>query len=167
LTNIYDRLSEERKKLQSEGNMPAHWTTGSWQLFKEKYLYQATTPREQYTRIAKTLAQHTPDPDTWQDKFFDIMWKGWLSPSTPVLANTGTTRGMPVSCGGSYIDDSIHSIYEAKQEVAMLTKMGFGTASYLGDIRARGTPISDGGTAMGVMPVIKGFHHDMSYVAQG
>ena len=39
----------------------------------------------------------------------------------------------------------------------MLTKMGFGTAGYLGDIRCRGTPISTGGTSTGVLPVIEGF----------
>lgn len=166
-SGTYDKLSEERKKLQAEGEMPSFWSTGGWQLFKNKYLYQADTPKQQYTRIAKTLAAHTPDPDLWASKFFDLMWKGWLSPSTPILANTGTARGLPVSCAGSYIGDSINDIYEAKRETAMLTKMGFGTAGYLGDIRCRGTPISTGGTSTGVLPVIEGFQKDMEYVAQG
>lgn len=166
-SGIYDKLSEERKKMQAEGDMPSFWSTGSWQLFKNKYLYQASTPREQYTRIAKTLAAHTPDPDVWCEKFFNLMWKGWLSPSTPILANTGTNRGLPVSCAGQYIGDSIHDIYSAKTETAMLTKMGFGTAGYLGDIRPRGSSISTGGTSTGVLPVIEGFQKDMEYVAQG
>ena len=167
MTNSYRVLSEERKKLQEDGLMPAHWSTGSWQLFKNKYLYQASNPKEQYQRIAATLAAHTPDPSDWKEKFFDIMWKGWLSPSTPILANTGTNRGLPVSCAGSYIPDSIDGIYKAKHETAMLTKMGFGTAGYLGDVRARGEAISVGGTSTGVMQVIEGFQRDMEYVAQG
>lgn len=167
MTNSYRVLSDERKKLQEEGLMPAHWSTGSWQLFKNKYLYQASNPKEQYQRIAATLAAHTPDPSDWKEKFFDIMWKGWLSPSTPILANTGTNRGLPVSCAGSYIPDSIDGIYKAKHETAMLTKMGFGTAGYLGDVRARGESISVGGTSTGVMQVIEGFQRDMEYVAQG
>jgi len=167
VTNSYRVLSEERKKLQEDGLMPAHWSTGSWQLFKNKYLYQAANPKEQYQRIAATLAAHTPDPSEWKEKFFDIMWKGWLSPSTPILANTGTNRGLPVSCAGSYIPDSIDGIYKAKHETAMLTKMGFGTAGYLGDVRARGESISVGGTSTGVMQVIEGFQRDMEYVAQG
>lgn len=167
MTNSYRVLSEERKKLQEDGLMPAHWSTGSWQLFKNKYLYQAANPKEQYQRIAATLAAHTPDPSEWKEKFFDIMWKGWLSPSTPILANTGTNRGLPVSCAGSYILDSIDGIYKAKHETAMLTKMGFGTAGYLGDVRARGESISVGGTSTGVMQVIEGFQRDMEYVAQG
>lgn len=167
MTNSYRVLSEERKKLQEDGLMPTHWSTGSWQLFKNKYLYQAANPKEQYRRIAATLAAHTPDPSEWKEKFFDIMWKGWLSPSTPILANTGTNRGLPVSCAGSYIPDSIDGIYKAKHETAMLTKMGFGTAGYLGDVRARGESISVGGTSTGVMQVIEGFQRDMEYVAQG
>lgn len=166
-SGVYDKLSEERKKLQAEGLMPLHWSTGSWQLFKEKYLYQAANPKEQYMRIASTLAAHTPDPGTWKEKFFDIMWKGWLSPSTPILANTGTNRGLPVSCAGSYVPDSIDGVYKAKHETAMLTKMGFGTAGYLGDVRPRGSSISVGGKSSGVMQVIEGFQKDMEYVAQG
>lgn len=167
MTTGYETLSKERKKMQAEGTIPQHWSTASWQLFKEKYLYQASSPREQYQRIASTLATHTPDPSLWKEKFFDVMWKGWLSPSTPILSNTGTTRGLPVSCAGTYFPDSIDGIYKAKHEVAILTKHGFGTAGYLGDIRPRGTPISVGGKSSGVMQVIEGMEDDMNYVAQG
>lgn len=165
-----DTLSKERKRMQEAGEIPSHWSTASWQLFKEKYLYNAKTPREQYQRIARTLSAHTPDPSEWYEKFFDIMWKGWLSPSTPILSNTGTTRGLPVSCAGVYFPDSINEIYLAKREVALLTKHGFGTAGYMGDIRCRGAEISIGGHAAGVLPVIQGIMGetgDMTYVAQG
>ena len=165
--NIYRKLSDERKKLQAAGRMPAWWSTGGWQLFKEKYLYQAVDPHEQYMRIARTLAAHTKDPELWTAKFFDIMWKGWLSPSTPILANVGTQRGLPVSCAGNYMDDSIHGIYMAKLETAMLTKYGFGTSSYLGDVRPRGAPIFGGGKSSGVLPIIEGIQKDMEYVVQG
>lgn len=167
MSSVYSRLSEERKKLQAEGLAPSFWSTASYQLFKEKYQYQADNPREQYERIARTLAVHTPDPQKWFGKFFDLMWKGWLSPSTPVLANTGTSRGLPVSCSGSYFPDSIDGIYKAKHETAMLTKYGFGTAGYLGDVRPRGSKISVGGKSLGVVPIIQGVQHDMEYVAQG
>lgn len=165
--NIYQKLSDERKRLQAAGQMPDWWTTGGWQLFKNKYLYQADTPYDQYMRIARTLAVHTKDPERWTEKFFDIMWKGWLSPSTPVLANTGTQRGLPVSCAGSYIDDSVHGIYYNKLEVAMLTKYGFGTSSYLGDVRPRGSEIFGGGKSSGILPIIEGFQKDMEYISQG
>jgi ribonucleotide reductase alpha subunit len=79
----------------------------------------------------------------------------------------GTNRGLPVSCSGAYIQDSIDSFYSVRHETALLTKHGFGTSAYLGDIRPRGTPISVGGKASGVVPLFKGFVQDMRDVAQG
>ena len=162
-----ETLSQERKRLQREGKCPEWFSTGSWQLFKSKYLYDADSPREQYQRIAKTAAKHMKeDRDKWEDKFFNLLWKGWLSPSTPVLSNMGTDRALPVSCAGSYIPDSIDGIYTKRHTTAMLTKMGFGTAGYLGDVRGRGEPIRGGGKSVGVLPVMKSFWADMDYVAQ-
>lgn len=161
-----DKLSLERKKLQEDGLLPAWYSTGGWQLFKSRYLW-ADTPRQQYETIANTLAKHTDDPDTWSEKFFQILWNGWLSPSTPVLANTGTSRGLPVSCSGGYVPDSVDGFYTSRREAALLTKYGFGTSGYLGDIRPRGAAISSGGKASGVMPVLKGFVQDSRDVSQG
>ena len=161
-----EKLSQERKQLQEEGLLPEWFTTQGWQMFKEKYLW-ADTPREQYTTIACALAKHTYDFDKWKAAFFELLWKGWLSPSTPVLANTGTERGLPVSCSGSYVEDSIEGFYTARKETALLTKHGFGTSAYLGAIRPRGCPISRGGTASGVVPVLRGFVQDSRDVSQG
>ena len=83
------------------------------------------------------------------------------------MSNTGTTKGLPVSCSGQYIGDSINSFYSNRKETALLTKDGFGTSGYLGDIRPRGSKISRGGTASGTVPVFKGFVQDMRDVAQG
>lgn len=164
--NHYEKLSNERKALQVAGDLPGWFTTAGYQLFKDRYLW-AETPRVQYEVISATLAAHTDDYDKWKRKFFELLWNGWLSPSTPVLANTGTNRGLPVSCSGGYVGDSIHGFYSARMEGALLTKHGFGTSGYLGDIRPRGAAISSGGKASGVMPVIKGFVQDSRDVSQG
>lgn len=161
-----DKLSIERKQLQADGLLPEWFSTAGYQLFKSKYQW-ADTPRAQYETIAATLSQHTDTPDYWYGKFFSLLWNGWLSPSTPVLANTGTTRGLPVSCSGGYIPDSIDGFYTARREAALLTKYGFGTSGYLGDIRGRGATISAGGKASGVLPVIQGFVQDSRDVSQG
>ena len=95
------------------------------------------------------------------------MWKGDLSPSTPVLSNTGTNRGLPVSCAGNEIADEVFSFYDKLKECAVLTQEGFGTASYLGHIRCRGTAISRGGKAMGVLPVFKMFVQMSQDISQG
>lgn len=166
MSNYWDKLSNERKKLQEDKLLPEWFTTAGWQLFKDRYLW-AETPRKQYETIAATLAAHTDDAPKWKDKFFNLLWAGWLSPSTPVLANTGTTRGLPVSCSGGYVQDSIDGFYSSRHEAALLTKHGFGTSGYLGDIRPRGSTISSGGKASGVIPVLQGFVQDSRDVSQG
>jgi len=171
--SMYEELSRERKELQKAGECPQFFTTAGWQLFKEKYLYQADTPRQQYQRIARTLAKHarsTPPNfpyNSWEEAFLDLLMRGWLSASTPVLANTGTSRGMPVSCSGNVVLDNIQEIYKAKLEVATLTKYGFGTASDLSLISPRGTISAKGVKCSGVVPIVQGFVHDMNYISQG
>jgi ribonucleoside-diphosphate reductase alpha chain len=172
MTNIYKQLSEERKDLQSKGLVPDWYTTGGYQLFKERYEYQTEgrSVRGQFERIAKTATKHLEGTELHpeaEQKFFNLLWKGWLSPSTPVLANMGTDRGMPVSCSGTVAEDSVDGFYKNLHEVAMLTKYGFGTATDLSNIRPRGSKISVGGKASGVMPIIKEHVNAMRNIAQG
>lgn len=167
MTTIYEKLSEERKRLQAEGKLPSWLITPAWQLLKEKFLDGTDSLRDTYSRISRTAAVHTDDPEYWYGRFFETLWKGWLAPSTPVLSNMGTIKGMPVSCSGGYVEDSIDGFYKGYHEVAMLTKYGFGTSGYLGDVRPRGQRIRTGGKASGVLPVIKHFVQDMRDVAQG
>lgn len=163
----YEQLGDERKSLQEQGLVPSWYSTGGYQMFKDRYLFGVSNAYEQYRRIARTAASHTDDPASWEERFFEILWKGWLSPSTPVLANTGTDRGMPISCSGGSVDDSIYGFKSAELEVCVLTQEGFGTSSYLGDIRHRGSNISRGGKASGVLPVYKDHVQAMRDVAQG
>lgn len=170
--NLYDKLGKERKELQEKGLVPDWYTTGGYQMFKSKYEYETKgrSVRGQFERIAQTAAKHlkgTKYEAQAEDKFFELLWKGWLSPSTPVLANMGTDRAMPVSCSGTVVEDSIDGFYSNLHEVATLTKNGFGTATDLSNIRPRGSNISAGGKASGVLPVIKEHVNAMRNVAQG
>lgn len=170
--NIYDKLSKERKKLQSEGLVPEWYTTAGFQMFKSKYEYEVNgrSVRGQFERIAKTAAKYlkgTSIEEVAYKKFFDLLWNGLLSPSTPVLANMGTNRGMSVSCSGTIVEDSVDGFYSNLREVAILTKNGFGTASDLSNVRPRGSNISVGGKASGVVPVIKEHINAMRNISQG
>lgn len=167
--SLYEELSAERKHLQSIGDLPSWVTTGGWQMLKEKYLLPNQSLRQRFEQIANTAAEHVPvmQHKYYKESFFNMMWKGHLALSTPVLANMGTDRGMPVSCAGNYVEDSISGFYDAYKETALLTKHGFGTSSYLGDIRPRGSAIKSGGKASGVLDVVTSFVDDMKKVSQG
>jgi ribonucleoside-diphosphate reductase alpha chain len=169
MSNIYEELSAERKKLQDEGKLPDWVTTLSWQMLKEKYLHPEWPELlSTYRRISSHAAKYTDDPKHWEEKFFDVMWKGWLSLSTPVLANMGTGKNCPVSCSGGIIGDSVFDFYDMQVETALLSKNGFGTSAYLGDIRPRGAKISGlKGGASGVLPVFKDYVQLSKDISQG
>jgi len=165
--NILQQLSEDRKAGQKDGDVPEWMTTGGYQMFMNKYSFEGQTVKQTYQRIAKAASIHTPKPKLWNERFFDLMWNGWLACSSPVLANMGTNRGTPVSCSGGYVGDSIYNFYDSQLETAMLTKNGFGTSSYLGDIRARGESITTGGHSSGVVPVFNDYVQVSRDVSQG
>jgi ribonucleoside-diphosphate reductase alpha chain len=163
-----DFLSAERKRLQKEGLLPDWYTTDAWGLFKSKYMEGSSSFKDRVETIAKVAAKHAPDDGVdWSKRFFNVIWSGWLSPSTPCLANLGTNKGMPVACSGQYIGDSVTSFYAELLDTAVLTKNGFGTSAYLGDIRPRGSAISTGGNASGVIPVFQTYVDTMKRVTQG
>lgn len=174
MTSIYEKYSQERKQLQADGDVPDWYITPGYQMFMLKYAQEGQSLLQRYEtiaahagKIATELYGSEHKGLSWEQHFFHLIWKGWLSPSTPVLANLGTTRGMAVSCTGNYIDDSIYGFYSSRLEAAVLTKQGFGTSSYLGDIRPRGAKYGDNGKANGVLPVFKGFVQDMDDTSQG
>lgn len=167
--SIYDELSDERKLLQEQGKLPTWVTTLAWQMLKEKYLTDKYPDLESvYRRIANHAAKYTDEPEVWSERFFQLFWKGWLAASTPVLANMGTGIGCPVSCSGQVIGDSVYSFYESQKETAILSKNGFGTSGFLGDIRPRGSKITGvKGGASGVLPVFKDFVQVSRDISQG
>jgi ribonucleoside-diphosphate reductase alpha chain len=168
IENKYEFLSAERKRLQQQGLLPEFYQTGGWALFKSKYMEGSTSFKNRVEQIAATAAKHAPkDGVDWYEKFFEVIWNGWLSPSTPTLANLGTNKGMPVACSGQYIGDSVADFYGELLDTAVLTKNGFGTSGYLGDIRPRGSQIATGGTASGVLPVFQTYVDAMKRVTQG
>jgi ribonucleoside-diphosphate reductase alpha chain len=168
IDNKYEFLSAERKRLQQQGLLPHWYQTNGWGLFKSKYMEGSSSFKNRVEQIAETAAKHAPnDGFNWKEKFFEIIWNGWLSPSTPTLANLGTNKGMPVACSGQYIGDSVADFYGELLDTAVLTKNGFGTSGYLGDIRPRGSQIATGGTASGVLPVFQTYVDAMKRVTQG
>jgi ribonucleoside-diphosphate reductase alpha chain len=166
--SLFEELSAERKQLQQEDDLPSWFTTLGWQAFKGKYLYEADTYEEQIDRIVDAVSKFCP---THSD-YFSIRWKQMLMDNhaylaTPVLANTGTSRGLSVSCSGSKIGDSVYDFGMARLEGSILSQEGFGTSSYLGGIRPRGSTISRGGTADGILPVFKDMVTMADNVSQG
>lgn len=110
--------------------------------------YIDETPEQRIKDVANTAEKYLKIKG-FAKKFEDYMAKGFYSLSTPVWINFGKEKGLPISCYGSNVDDTLDSILNASREIGMMSKYGGGTSAFLGNIRARGTKISTGGTADG------------------
>lgn len=143
------------------------WANEDSRLFLSRgYIDGNMTVEERVREIAKT-AEQILDIEGFADKFYDYMSRGFYSLSSPVWSNFGTKKGLPISCNGVWIDDSIESILEKVAEVGMQTKMGAGTSAYLGAIRSRGSVIKSGGKADGPVHYANMFETTVDVISQG
>ena len=130
------------------------------------YLLQGETPRDAYERVAKTVARRLYKPEL-ADVFFDYIWKGWLNLASPVLSNTGTDRGLPISCFGIDVADSIQDIGAKNLEMMLLAKHGGGVGVGINMIRPAGAKITGNGTSDGVVPFCKIYDSTILATNQG
>jgi ribonucleoside-diphosphate reductase alpha chain len=130
------------------------------------YLVNGESPRDAYMRVAKTVAKRLYKPEL-ADKFFDYIWKGWLCLASPVLSNTGTDRGLPISCFGIDVADSIQDIGSKNLEMMLLAKHGGGVGIGVNMIRPAGSKITGNGTSDGVVPFCKVYDSTILATNQG
>jgi len=122
---------------------------------------------EQRIRIIADAAEKHLGIKGFADKFYDYMGRGFYSLASPIWSNYGTDRGFPVSCFGSFIDDSVESILYGHAENGMLMKSGGGTSGYFGAVRPRGAPIRGNGESSGSVHFMEMFDKLASVVSQG
>ena len=118
------------------------------------YLLPNETPKKAYRRVAAAAASRLKKPEL-ENRFFKILWNGWLGLASPVLSNMGTDRGLPISCFGIDTPDSIRGISLTNAELMKLTSQGGGVGISVSRIRPRGTSISGNGKSEGVVPWCK------------
>jgi ribonucleoside-diphosphate reductase alpha chain len=130
------------------------------------YLLPGEKPKDAYWRVASKVAQRLNKPQM-ATKFFDYIWKGWLNLATPVLSNTGTDRGLPISCFGIDVADSIFDIGNKNLELMLLAKHGGGVGIGINQIRPAGSVITGNGTSDGVVPFCKIYDSTILATNQG
>ena len=156
----------------------SHWEKGkdypdwmnevSLATISKGYLLAGETPKTAYKRVADTIAKRLDKPEL-ANKFFRYIWKGWLNLASPVLSNTGTDRGLPISCFGIDTPDSIRGIGLTNAELMRLTSLGGGVGISLSRVRGRGERIGDGSTGQseGVVPWAKIYDSTIIATNQG
>ena len=130
------------------------------------YLLPGETPKKAYRRVANAVAERLERPDL-ANKFFKYIWNGWIGLASPVLSNTGTDRGLPISCFGIDTPDSVRGIGLTNAELMKLTSQGGGVGISLNRIRGRGSSIKGNGQSEGVVPWCKIYDSTIIATNQG
>ena len=132
------------------------------------YLINSETPKEAYKRVCRAVTNRLNQTKAFEDKLFSYVWNNWLCLATPVLANTGTDRGLPISCFGVDVGDSIQDIGMKNLEMMLLAKHGGGVGIGMNMLRPAGSPIANSnGTTDGVVPFCKIYDSTILATSQG
>jgi ribonucleoside-diphosphate reductase alpha chain len=146
---------------------PFYWLNEDSRAFlDEGYLLEGVTAEERVREIGER-AEEILNDDGFADRFYDYMSRGFYSLASPVWSNFGLDRGLPISCFGSYMEDSMESILYTQAEVGEMTKLGGGTSGYFGEIRPRGSPITNNGKSNGSYSFTELFDTIINVVSQG
>ena len=130
------------------------------------YLLGTESPKDAYNRVCTTVAGRLDKPEL-AETFFKYIWNGWLCLASPVLSNTGTDRGLPISCFGIDVADSIIDIGQKNLEMMLLAKHGGGVGIGINQIRPAGANIKGNGTSDGVVPFCKIYDSTILATNQG
>lgn len=144
-----------------------YWLNDNSRTFLSKgYLIGDITAEGRIREIAEIAEKYLQKPG-FADKFYNYMSRGFYSLATPIWANYGYMRGLPISCFGSFVDDDMARILHTHAEVGMMTKNGGGTAVHLGALRPRGSAIKDNGHSSGSVHFLELFDQLINIVSQG
>ncbi|MGH1456599.1 MAG: ribonucleoside-diphosphate reductase subunit alpha [Alphaproteobacteria bacterium] len=112
-------------------------------------------PEEQYQDLFARVSMYYGDDSEHAQRIYDYMSKLWFMPSTPILSNGGTSRGLPISCFLNETNDSLEDIVSLWNENVWLASLGGGIGSYWGNVRSIGEKVGRNGKTSGIVPFIR------------
>lgn len=164
--NTIDTISGNSAPLSEADNKMWWKNSESEQILNRGYLLKGETVEGAIDRICTAAAKRLYKPEL-KESFVEMIERGWMSISSPVWANMGTERGLPISCFNVHVPDEIEGITHKLGEVIMQTKIGGGTSGYFGELRERGSAVTDNGKSSGAVSFMKLFDTTMDTISQG
>jgi ribonucleoside-diphosphate reductase alpha chain len=115
----------------------------------DRYLMPGESFQDMFARVSCAYA----DDIAHAQRLYDAMSQLWFMPSTPILSNGGTKRGLPISCFLNDVSDSLDGIVGTWNENVALASNGGGIGTYWGKVRSIGEKVKTGQTS-GIIPFI-------------
>lgn len=132
-------------------------------VLQDRYLLPDETYQELFARVAGYYA----DDQEHADRIYNYISNLWFMPSTPILSNGGTDRGLPISCFLNECEDSLRGITDLWNENVWLASKGGGIGSYWGNVRSIGETVRGNGKTSGIVPFIKVMDSQTLAISQG
>jgi len=149
---MFDVAQMERgNRVQIDRSRDDKLTTFGKATLTDRYLM----PEEQYQDLFARVSMYYGDDSAHAQRLYDYMSKLWFMPSTPILSNGGTNRGLPISCFLNETQDSLEEIVELWNENVWLASLGGGIGSYWGNVRSIGEKVGRNGKTSGIVPFIR------------
>ena len=117
----------------------------------DRYLLPGETYQSMFGRVACAYSEH----NAHAQRVYDAISKLWFMPSTPILSNGGTERGLPISCFLNTVEDSLEGIEGTWSENVWLAARGGGIGTCWSEVRSIGEKIGEVGESSGIIPFIK------------
>ena len=143
--------NERGIKVRLDRRRDGNLTTFGKATLSDRYLL----PGEKFQDIFARVAMHYADDTGHAQRLYDYISRLWFMPSTPVLSNGGTSRGLPISCFLNEASDSLGGILGLWNENVWLAARGGGIGSYWGNLRSIGEKVGLNGKTSGVVPFIR------------
>ncbi|WP_443024222.1 ribonucleoside-diphosphate reductase subunit alpha [Sneathiella sp.] len=112
-------------------------------------------PEESYQDLFGRVASAYGEGDAHAQRIYEYISKLWFMPSTPILSNGGSSRGLPISCFLNESNDSLKGIVDLWTENVWLASKGGGIGSYWGNLRSIGEGVGAVGKTSGVVPFMR------------
>ena len=138
-------------------------TDFSKNLLRDYYMCEGEeSPQESFARAAVAFSSNCLD---LAQRIYDYASKGWFMFSSPILSNaphsSEATRGLPISCFLTYVDDSLEGLISHSDELRWMSVKGGGVGGHWSDVRSNST------ISPGPMPFLKTVDSDMTAYRQG
>ncbi|GGE89800.1 ribonucleoside-diphosphate reductase [Sphingomonas prati] len=121
----------------------------------DRYLLPGESYQDLFARVASAYADDEEQTPGHAQRLYDYISRLWFMPSTPVLSNGGTGRGLPISCYLNSVPDSLEGIVETWNENVWLASRGGGIGTYWGNVRGIGEPVGLNGKTSGIIPFVR------------